>query len=792
MFLRALHLAPGYFSGFHVMSNTTIGNFPSDIPDILQRKGGALLAYHEFDPDHMREAVAYKALAKLSDESPRLCRFIDNEQARAASQPHVLDSDHMRVTVGSGLQLSRDADAECFFFQPSSYVLGKIMQHVTRVAVPQVAPPSIDEPIQSAVALGQTDGTNFTVAVRVRPPLAREEMHGRSYTIQPQQLAGGCGVGEEITVRTSVGGRAVNKDFLFHRVFGERDGNATVYEELARPLLDFVLGQPSPCRQRGSRFSGERSATLFAYGQTGSGKTYTVSGNDGNVGIIPRLVTELYERCSNYGGEGTHHSHSISATYVQLYNDTLTDLLGGPDRVGHHVNFREVSEGNGAAVELADALVVQPRTAQEFLDILADAAVHRTTSATQMNDLSSRSHALLTLRICPSGDQPGDRHSGCGVFHIVDLAGSERVKRSGAAGTQMVEATAINSSLFALARVVDALTQYVQDDAGQLVSMAADHVPYRESILTRLLANALGGNSRTALVACVSPTQDSAEETHSTLRFAARSTFVKNNVERAEPEPEPELSADAVQALELSAVAIAAQNPFDNPSHSCTADFASGTTSAMATKVRHGVEVFGDFSAGPSAPVVVCLHYYGHGSLGGRQFVEWFPALQEAGYRVLAPSFPGHGNTPGQVSSKPDPEALGREPAAILTKLLDHFGVKTCVLFGHDWGGGVAWEYAARLPQRVEAVIGHSISYRGAEASLALLQKRYASTQRRPGTSKSPHKRLLLCWVESEVHLKKKGLAIAKAAGVKLRLCDDSDAVLGHVVKFLGSLKLAA
>eukprot|EP01043_Picozoa_sp_COSAG02_P061829 COSAG02_NODE_8387_length_2588_cov_44.268329_3_plen_268_part_00 len=141
---------------------------------------------------------------------------------------------------------------------------------------------------------------------------------------------------------------------------------------------------------------------------------------------------------------------------------------------------------------------------------------------------------------------------------------------------------------------------------------------------------------------------------------------------------------------------------------------------------------------------------------------------------------------------KPDPEALGRELAAILTKLLDHFGVKTCVLFGHDWGGGVAWGYAARLPQRVEAVIGDSISYRGAEASLALLQKRYASTQRHPGTSKSPHKRLLLCWVESEVHLKKKGLAIAKAAGVKLRLCDDSDAVLGHVVKFLGSLKLVA
>jgi pimeloyl-ACP methyl ester carboxylesterase len=127
---------------------------------------------------------------------------------------------------------------------------------------------------------------------------------------------------------------------------------------------------------------------------------------------------------------------------------------------------------------------------------------------------------------------------------------------------------------------------------------------------------------------------------------------------------------------------------------------------------------------------------------------------------------------------------LAGVPAAFLTALLDHFGVKTCVLFGHDWGGGVAWEYAARFPQRVAAVIGHSISYRGAESSLAVLQKRYAPPQGR--------KRMLLCWMESEVHLKKKGLALAKGAGVKLRLCDSSDAVLGHAIQFLGKLKLDA
>ena len=206
-----------------------------------------MLAYHELDPDHMREAVAYKALTQLNEDAPKLCRFIDNERARAASQPHLLDAEHVcvRAAVGSTqLQLSRDSDAHCFFFQPSEYVLDKIMQHVTRVATPAAALPSVDGTVQSAVALGQADHVNFAVAVRVRPPIAREETR-RSYTVTRKQLpSGGDGdtagsehMGEEITVRTSAGGRELHKEFLFHRVFGEADGNATVYEELARPLL---------------------------------------------------------------------------------------------------------------------------------------------------------------------------------------------------------------------------------------------------------------------------------------------------------------------------------------------------------------------------------------------------------------------------------------------------------------------------------------------------------------------------------------------------------------------------
>jgi len=112
-----------------------------------------------------------------------------------------------------------------------------------------------------------------------------------------------------------------------------------------------------------------------------------------------------------------------------------------------------------------------------------------------------------------------------------------------------------------------------------------------------------------------------------------------------------------------------------------------------------------------------------------------------------------------------------------LTRVLDHFGVKKCVVLGHDWGGGVAFEYAIRMPQRVSALVGYSISYRGGESDLLKLQQRFGSK-----------KRLLLCWVESEVHLKKKGVALAKGVGVKLKECQSEIDVERHTRTFLSAL----
>jgi len=773
MFLRALVLAPSLFGAFHVLHNATIGSFPLQIGEILKAKGGKLLAYHEVDADHMREAVCYKRLTALMQEQPRLCRFVDNERARTADDPDHLDSEHQCICTSQGHVLTRVADGSCFYFEPSALVLRKILTHVTAEARP---PPNISQlraPVESAVALGVAD-VNFKVVVRVRPPIEREQGIARSYTLQ--QTVPDIKLQQEIiTVTRDISGEGtsfVGQEFAFTRIHGEDADNTAVFSDAVLPLVNFVLAElEQPSCKKYRQQTGPRSATIFAYGQTGSGKTHTISGTPLEPGIVSRMIEELFRRVA--ASNTSTSAPIITCSYVQLHNEDLTDLLNrGKDAAqGRLVRVRERQN----AVEMLDARWCAPSSAAEMNQLLSEAARHRATSSTAMNALSSRSHSLLTIRV-------GD----LGAVRVVDLAGSEKIKRSLVTGGRLNETISINKSLLALGRVVDALT--AQDVSGAVDgSRKRRHIPYRGSMLTRLLATALGGNCRTTLIACIAPTADSAEESISTLRFAARATHIQNTVE-CEDDPELELSEAEQVALDCAGQAMATDDPFVTPSRSCVVNIgpldSDKTTRRRQSAAKKAkpipVEVFGDFAAGPTAPVVVCLHYYDAGSEGGLDFVEWFGPLREAGFRVLAPSFPGHGNTPGPApSAKPDADVLAGAPCLFVSALLDHFGIRKCVIMGHDWGGGVAFEFAARTPQRVLAVIGHSISYRNAEASLAILQKRYGSKQ----------KKLLLCWVESQVHLKQKGRKLAKLAGVKLQEASDWNGVLRHVTRFLATLR---
>ena len=233
-------------------------------------------------------------------------------------------------------------------------------------------------------------------------------------------------------------------------------------------------------------------------------------------GIIPRVMEEIYKR----KGSDTNTSTVITVTFLELYMEELRDLLlpgGADDPKRPQVSIRENVNGG---VEVCGATEKEVGSLCEMGNCLSQGSRCRTTSATKMNDESSRSHAIFTIGIEHHHE---NEEITTAQFHLVDLAGSERAKRTGAEGAQFDEGVTINQSLFALGNVISALG----DDSKRNGNV---HVPYRDSKLTRMLQNSLGGNSRTLMIACVSPADDSIAETENTLRYANRARNIKNKI----------------------------------------------------------------------------------------------------------------------------------------------------------------------------------------------------------------------------------------------------------------------
>lgn len=713
-----------------------------------------------------------------------------------------------------------------------------------RGALAQAIPEQL--PAKSAVELG-LPSPGFRVVVRIRPPLeAREDPSARCLQVMPfsSSSSSSCGggtkrgkgsaakaaaaadlessiVADEVFVRgtattatasaaSAVSAPAAGKKragilrstaptvgndqrFVFETVFNEEVSQQQMYERAVRPLLDASLADCA-------------DATIFAYGQTGSGKTHSISGSssssetstpdfsdagsgagaavlDPNVGIIPRLVHDLFGRLqSSSAPHGAPAATTVIMTYVEIYDGKIIDLLS-PLLNAKLCTLVEVggssdSGGGGASTgfRVEGARTLAASTPQDLLSAYDRAASRRATASTNMNDESSRSHAVLTLKVSPTKRSP--------VINVVDLAGSERVRRSGATGVRMDEAICINSSLLALARVIRALVAKQSTSKPPTSGTRAarqqrqrqqqqHHVPYRGSVLTKMLASSLGGRARTVLVACVAPTSDSKDETISTLRFASMATHVQNDIDKER--------AQAVEASKPDTGTISAtQNQLlhANAAANCSTNTFHQANRLVSTLAGVGdVECYGSFEAGVDAPCVLLLHYYGHGSDGGKQFERWFKPLSEAGYRCLAPSFPGHGNTPGKVSGKPDPAVLAEGPCKFVTQLLHHFGIrKLAIILGYDWGGGVAMEYAIRHSARVGAVVGWSISHRD-ETRMAKLKRRYSSQKRA----------LFLAQKNSLVHPLRKQQRHAAACGMVPVCVKDDDGALKEVLAFAKS-----
>ncbi|XP_063531172.1 kinesin heavy chain [Cydia strobilella] len=326
---------------------------------------------------------------------------------------------------------------------------------------------------------------SIRVVCRFRPLNDSEEKAGSKFIVKfPSGTDDNC---------ISIGGKV----YLFDKVFKPNATQEKVYNEAAKSIVSDVL----------AGYNG----TIFAYGQTSSGKTHTmegVIGDPGKQGIIPRIVNDIFNHI--YAMEENLEFH-IKVSYFEIYMDKIRDLLDvSKVNLSVHEDKNRVPFVKGAT----ERFVSSP---EEVFEVIEEGKSNRHIAVTNMNEHSSRSHSVFLINVKQENLENQKKLSG--KLYLVDLAGSEKVSKTGAEGTVLDEAKNINKSLSALGNVISALA-----DGNK------SHIPYRDSKLTRILQESLGGNARTTIVICCSPASFNESETKSTLDFGKRAKTVKNVV----------------------------------------------------------------------------------------------------------------------------------------------------------------------------------------------------------------------------------------------------------------------
>ncbi|EPX70804.1 kinesin-like protein Cut7 [Schizosaccharomyces octosporus yFS286] len=362
-------------------------------------------------------------------------------------------------------------------------------------------------------ALHSENETNINVAVRVRGRSDREIRDNSALAVSTSGA-----VGAELAIQSDPSSMLVAKTYAFDKVFGPEADQLMLFEHAVSPILTQVLNG--------------YNCTVFAYGQTGTGKTYTMSGDlsDFNgilsegAGLIPRALYTLFSTLDNTGQE-----YAVKCSYYELYNEEIRDLLVPDDLRKRAQVFEDTSRQGNVVVTGMEEFYI--KNAAEGLRLLREGSYRRHVAATKCNDLSSRSHSIFTITICTkvtssSSHEPGftnmssnnspDDYMRVSKLHMVDLAGSENIGRSGAGNKRARETGMINQSLLTLGRVINALVE------------KSHHIPYRESKLTRLLQDSLGGKTKTSMIVTVSSTNSNMEETLSTLEYASRAKSIRN------------------------------------------------------------------------------------------------------------------------------------------------------------------------------------------------------------------------------------------------------------------------
>uniref|UniRef100_A0AAX7TAK5 Kinesin motor domain-containing protein n=1 Tax=Astatotilapia calliptera TaxID=8154 RepID=A0AAX7TAK5_ASTCA len=344
---------------------------------------------------------------------------------------------------------------------------------------------------------GRGEYSAVQVAVRVRPLLPKELLHCHEscITVDPELC------------RVTLGH---DRHFLCDFVFEETCSQEEIYSASVQPLIDAF-------------FQGF-NATVFAYGQTGSGKTYTIgeanicSFSDEEQGIIPRAVADIFKLLD----ENDLTDFSVRVSYLEIYKEDFKDLLE-VETASKDIHIRE-DKGN---IVLCGVKECEVEGLDEVLSLLESGNTARHTGATQMNPNSSRSHTIFTVymdqrrgssRLYGTAGSSGPQMLSS-KFHFVDLAGSERILRTGNTGERLKESIQINSGLLALGNVIGALGD---------PKRKGSHIPYRDSKITRILKDSLGGNSKTLMIACISPSSSDFDESLNTLNYATRARNIQN------------------------------------------------------------------------------------------------------------------------------------------------------------------------------------------------------------------------------------------------------------------------
>ncbi|XP_075319385.1 kinesin-like protein KIF16B isoform X4 [Odontesthes bonariensis] len=355
------------------------------------------------------------------------------------------------------------------------------------------------------------------VAVRVRPMNRREKdltakciikMDGTKTSITNLKIADGV-AGDSTRDRT--------KTFTYDFSYDSSDCKSAAFisqEKVFRDLGSDVLK---------AAFEGY-NACVFAYGQTGSGKSYTMMGTPGDAGLIPRFCEGLFSRIHE-ATRWDEASFRTEVSYLEIYNERVRDLLRRKSTQTYNLRVREHPKDGPYVEDLSKHLVQNYSDVEELMEA---GNINRTTASTGMNDVSSRSHAIFTINFTQAKFDAKMPSETVSKIHLVDLAGSERADATGATGVRLKEGGNINKSLVTLGNVISALADMTQDSVNTNLKKKSVFVPYRDSVLTWLLKDSLGGNSKTIMIANISPADVNYGETLSTLRYANRAKNIIN------------------------------------------------------------------------------------------------------------------------------------------------------------------------------------------------------------------------------------------------------------------------